>query len=802
MANPFASRLSELGGQDEGEEDPVKARLAELNGPPKDARGHEYDPRFAPQPGEENEGYTLEAQKGLARPLQNTGSYESMQAQNQADKKNARTALYGTPQAPSKTEALTRGGLQGATLGFGDEAAALVDYGASKVPGLRTFADVFQDAGLPAITDSSLSYQQRRDAYRQRNRGAEEAHPALSTVGEVGGSLVPARFIPGGPGVGGAVKSGGLMGAIQGLGKSEAELSPAFGLGTMPADQTLARNIKQAGYDVGKGGIAGAVTGGVLHGTIEGLIAAAPKNARGWVVNDIIGDIRGASTATARKQLADDAVDAARVVRSDRPLDKAIDAARHGSLDEVQAAKDAIAERLQETGARLSPGWQAINDALPEPITSGRLIGHLGDRIKGLRATGHTTDRAEADALEAIQNRLRTAEAWGADKTTFNPDTKIAGGALDGMKAGDAIKLLEKSKVQLLTREAPRGALPAAELPATQTSQIPLATHSPRAPWMHERSTPSQVAERLPGFTPLTAEQEAANVAATRAYAAAHPGARAASLRERFNKRPDVIAAKAGPEGTLPVTSAGKAAGKVEHPMAAAADLDAEIARVTDAATTKGFDPNHEVTAEQLQRLWSDEAGIAYQSQGGVNGTATFNRKLDVAGHLRDLRDDVLTEAAKNDPQAVAAMQADLTRYSALKRMEQVMDMRLNSAKAAGNSGIPDWMKSLGRHVAGHGSLGTAALAAATGHPHAAALIAAPLAYKTAKRATDRGLASLVEASGHSAMAKTILRLIQSGVPRAAAIQAARTMSTGGMLSPIVDQAADSLKTAVGGSGE
>ena len=52
--------------------------------------------------------------------------------------------------------------------------------------------------------------------------------------------------------------------------------------------------------------------------------------------------------------------------------------------------------------------------------------------------------------------------------------------------------------------------------------------------------------------------------------------------------------------------------------------------------------------------MWSDEVGIAYGSQGGVNGTATFERKLDVASHIREFRDAVLDKAVQADSDNVA----------------------------------------------------------------------------------------------------------------------------------------------------
>ena len=70
----------------------------------------------------------LDAQLGGSAPAAPTSAFADLDAQ------------LGTPPSPgiSKGESFGRGALQGASLGFGDEGAALADTVISHIPGVRT----------------------------------------------------------------------------------------------------------------------------------------------------------------------------------------------------------------------------------------------------------------------------------------------------------------------------------------------------------------------------------------------------------------------------------------------------------------------------------------------------------------------------------------------------------------------------------------------------------------------------------------------------------------------------------------
>jgi len=629
---------------------------------PLDPRGRPYDPRFAPEPEEKTPG----------RPIKNTGAYEDLfvPATGTPDKvapyglsgvvegaggAPVHRALGGVNTSQSAPMAALGGAVQGATLGFSDE-----------LTGLGT-------AAAGTLTGQPGSFLERYRAARDENRAglakAKEEHPWAYGAGEVAGGLATTPLLPGGAAAAGtkvgakaaalaAAKAGAIGGAAQGLGTSNAELTTG--------DLGQAR---QAASDAAKGALFGGVAGGVLGFAGGKLVEKAEKNAAGWVVKDISGEVKGASTATARKQLADDAQSAAKLVMTDKELNAAIEHARHGGVDELQHAQDVIRQRLAGVGGKLDPRWAEVDKLLPDKgIKSGDLVSHLMGRIEDLRATGHTTDAAEADALQGIVNRVTGARNFGAK----------ASNVLDEKTAADVAML------QNVRNNVARGA----------------------------------------GF------------------------AAPAKLQQ----------------------------------------IDDQIAKLT--ATGKKavqFDPNHVVSAQQIQRLWSDEAGVAYNSMGGINGTQAFTRKLDVASHLRDFRDQIFEQAAQGDPKVVGEIQSLNRDYSGLKRIATVIDQRLNrsTAEATGASLPASITGGLHKvmHAGGFTGIGAAL---ATGHPKIAAGMAALQGGVAAKRALDRGTAALLTTAQGSdasaALARTILGLMQQGVPRATAIQMARSAGQGGAI--------------------
>lgn len=150
-------------------------------------------------------------------------------------------------EGPSKLEAGLRGIASGATLGFEDEIVGALKAAGAKITGDEPFTDL---------------YRKYRDMERRNNLLSKEAHPWIYGAGEVAGGI-GSLAIPGvgaigaaGKGVASAALGGAKIGAITGLGTSEADITRG--------------NVAGAIEDVGKG----TAIGGVL-GAGAGLVGKA-----------------------------------------------------------------------------------------------------------------------------------------------------------------------------------------------------------------------------------------------------------------------------------------------------------------------------------------------------------------------------------------------------------------------------------------------------------------------------------------------------------------------------------------------
>lgn len=660
------------------------------NAPKLDARGHEYDPRFAPSAADDLEELAPSSKAVVSRAFKNpAGTYEDVMAYTRGEKKRVqedfekaitpqqgegffkrafKSAVHGANAVidvgndvyntqgralldPAKRRQLLRGVDDVATLGYGQRLAARAGNALGDKPDVALgpdtfgttapaadFTSAFRAAGGAPVPNTQAADQAAAPEYRTVGQGIGSFTGAGAVIGRAGGAL--ARTIPG---------AGALPGVIKGVAAYEAA-APLAAAASANAEGNRLEAAKQAATDP---------LGLILSGTAGGVAGVgerapgapskggqAIKNAERWVAKDIAGEVRGASTPTARMQLANDAEHVSQLVLKDKELAKAIDKATEQNVDELKHLGGVIKDRLSNVGQRLSPGWKQIDKALgDQPLTSGVVVEHVLGRAEELRATGHTTDAAEADALEAIANRLQSAKNWGANK---------------------GVKLNEKAQ---------------GDISALQ------------------------------------------------------------KVRENV-KNPTVLK-----------------------------EIDEQISAIESGGKRSStFDPNHKISVEQLQKLWSDEAGVAYNSQGGINGTATFQRKLDVASHLRDIRDQVLRQAGAQDPGAVQAIGDDLAKFSALKRIEKVVEQRTNQATAAaGGASVPAELVRKVKEI--------------KHNPWGVALAALPEAMIAAKRRLDTSAAhrameyqpiSAAEAARNQAQAQMINRLMSAGLSRTAAIRSAQ----------------------------
>lgn len=230
----------------------------------------------------------------------------------------------------SKADSFGRGAAQGATLGFGDEASALLT------------------SLFPTETDQQIGrdfwkrYKMNRDNIRGVNKEAQEANEWSYGGGELVGSIAPTLLpVPGttslkagASGLGkmktlgqigsqslkGATKAGAAYGAATGLGKSEADLT-----------EMSAKNVGSAILDTAVSGGLGAAMGAGLFKVGSGLSnwlkkRAAAKAKQTAAANSIYKDANAADdmVATYKQAFPETADDVTTKALSEDPSERAI----------------------------------------------------------------------------------------------------------------------------------------------------------------------------------------------------------------------------------------------------------------------------------------------------------------------------------------------------------------------------------------------------------------------------------------------------------------------------------------------
>lgn len=217
-------------------------------------------------------------------------------------------ALNALAEPPSTGESVARGGLQGVTSGWGDEIAAGIDTAASKIPGLRSFAQSLHDPKLPPIDNPDVPYAQRRDAYRAANQAAHEQNPKAYLGGEFGGSMAQS-LLPGTSIAGGAkgVAQMAGQGAVAGAGFSDADTA-----GGLTTDA-----LKGAGVGIGTG---------LMSRKLAGYGADAADRAAVNMRRDLAGPHIGneAGARSARQEVYELGPELNQQVKSDPELGRAI----------------------------------------------------------------------------------------------------------------------------------------------------------------------------------------------------------------------------------------------------------------------------------------------------------------------------------------------------------------------------------------------------------------------------------------------------------------------------------------------
>lgn len=326
-----------------------------------------------------------------------------------------------TSSGPSSLEALGRGALQGATLGFSDEATGGIEALLDKIRGKNA--------------DKSLGelYQQHRDESRAANKAAEKAHGGFYTAGNLAGGLAP-LLIPG-VGEGGlaaqAAKLGGLS-AVQGVGESKSS-NPE----DMVKDAILSGAVGAAGGAVGHG-----------LGKLVGRGAEALGNKAGEVENrlaEAAGD-KARQDAIARAESARGSLGAKAREATSLMRDVEMDATGRTGLVSPETAGQSL-EALQ------TPHFQALAEeqaqkrlgripAIGDELDTARALHEAAQQDIPLAAIqGKSLDAAKERALTPLKAEGRRAllTAGGAALGSAISDDEHRGtGALAGAAFGAA----------------------------------------------------------------------------------------------------------------------------------------------------------------------------------------------------------------------------------------------------------------------------------------------------------------------------------------------------------------------------
>lgn len=230
------------------------------------------------------------------------------------------------PKKRGKVESFVRGAAQGASLGFSDEIGGALE-------------SVF----------TSKTYRQARDEARSANKEAQEQNPWTYGAGGVAGGVASA-FVPGLnvvkaggavlgaksllAGAGAAAKVGAKLGALGGIGGSEAELGEGE-LGKLAGDAALG---------AGLGGLAG-VGGQVLSNAVGKVAAAKAASYAGEKLRAAQGEGKEAFEAAAQKLGS--------LVAKDKPT--ALAAVRSGEAAAGEAKRAVVDDAL---GVLRGPGAQ------------------------------------------------------------------------------------------------------------------------------------------------------------------------------------------------------------------------------------------------------------------------------------------------------------------------------------------------------------------------------------------------------------------------------------------------------------
>jgi hypothetical protein len=286
---------------------------------------------------------------------------------------------YQEDQAPGSLEALGRGALQGATLGFGDELGGLVE-------------SMF----------GPKSYEQYRDEIRANNNAAQAAHPYLYGGGELAGGLATS-VVPGlgaieGAGALGTVAHAAALGGISGIGASDAS------------------NLGGIAKDAAEGAVAGGVTGAFAHGAgklIGGMFERAPAAADEQTIKALAQGEGKAGASWSKTRGMVDSPDVPRVINEPTQVDvdgktKTLTLADIASRP-AEDVRPVVKQKMGEIGDATDKIYDKA-DKTSGGTSVAALVNHLDEQIS--ERSNDPGNKAFVNALKDIKNDV--LDTWGS----------------------------------------------------------------------------------------------------------------------------------------------------------------------------------------------------------------------------------------------------------------------------------------------------------------------------------------------------------------------------------------------------
>ena len=331
----------------------------------------------------------------------------------------------GVLKDPAKRRQLERGVDDAVTLGYGQRLAGRigralgdrpdVDLQATEeadtaaAPGYRTAGQIAGSA-LPGATRAigSAAGKVAGALLKPIAPVAERAVTKLGQIPYAGAVLAPAAA-----GAGGAARN--LLGY-----ELAAPATAALSAGAAGHRHEAAHEAASNPAGVTLAALTGAVPAAAKEAgrAAQRYVGRAQKAADEWLIRDVVGEERGASTPTARKQLARDAEDVRGVLKKDVKLREAVGAAKHGDKAKREKAQAEVADRLEAAGAPRGELYKQVDAALPGGgVRAGDVVKQLDDAIAARMKTGKGYDAAEARELGRIRDRITQAEDWGAERS-------------------------------------------------------------------------------------------------------------------------------------------------------------------------------------------------------------------------------------------------------------------------------------------------------------------------------------------------------------------------------------------------